>query len=193
MSKDRDAYGAELLAQYRNPRGTVMEITEREDGLIAASTWPPRYFSDYSSWSKRERQAVRLVKGRVLDVGCGAGRFALHLQKQGHDVTAIDNSPGAVKVAKARGVKKALLRPIAEIAKFAPTSFDTVIMMGNNFGLLGGFKEAKRLLKDFARITAAGGQIIAETVDPYQTKEPSHLAYHRLNRRRGRMGAQLRI
>jgi SAM-dependent methyltransferase len=193
MKKDRDAFGAELLAQYRDLSRPIPEIAEREDGFIAASAWPPRYFADYRDWAKLERQAVRLVKGRVLDVGCGAGRFALYLQQQGHAVTAIDNSPGAVRVSRLRGVKKALLRPIEDIGKFSPQSFDSVIMMGNNFGLFGGFHKARRLLRDFARITSAEGQIIAETVDPYQTKEPLHLAYHRHNRRRGRMAGQIRI
>jgi SAM-dependent methyltransferase len=193
MKKDKDAYGVELLVQYRDLSRPIAEIAEREDGFIAASPWPLRYFAGYRAWSKRERQAVRLVKGRVLDVGCGAGRFALHLQNQGHAVTAIDNSPGAVKVAKLRGVKKALLRPIEEIGRFPAGSFDSVIMMGNNFGLFGSFHKARRLLRDFARITSTEGQIIAETVDPYQTKEPSHLVYHRHNRRRRRMSGQIRI
>lgn len=63
----------------------MFEIIERDDGFIAASHWHARYFSDYRQWSWRERQAVRLGKGRILDVGCGAGRFALYLQKQGHN------------------------------------------------------------------------------------------------------------
>src|SRR5215469_14525560 len=75
MKKDRDVFGAELIAQYRDLSRAISELAEREDGFIAASPWPPRYFAGYRDWSKRERQAVRLVKGRVLDVGCGAGRF----------------------------------------------------------------------------------------------------------------------
>jgi len=193
MKKDRDAYGAELLAQYQALGVALSEIVERKDGFIAASPWPRRYFSDYPDWSRRERQAVRLVKGRVLDVGCGAGRFTLLLQKRGHQVTAIDNSPGAIKVSKARGVKKALVRSIDEIGKFPAKSFDTAIMMGNNFGLFGSFQKARRLLKGFVCIIADDGQIIAECVDPYQTKEPSHLAYQRYNRSRGRMSGQLRL
>lgn len=66
-------------------------------------------------------------------------------------------------------------------------------MMGNNFGLFGGFKKAKRLLKQMHAITSAEGQIIAEAVDPYQTNEPLHLAYQRRNRAQGRMSGQLRI
>jgi SAM-dependent methyltransferase len=193
MKKAHDAYGAELLAQYRDLSRPVAEIVEREDGFIAASPWPPRYFSGYRQWSERERQAVALVRGRVLDVGCGAGRFALHLQKRGHQVTAIDNSPGAVRVSTLRGVKNARLRSIDEVGRFPAQAFDTVIMMGNNFGLFGGFKKARRLLEKFARITTLGARIIAEAMDPYTTTEPAHLAYQRHNRRRGRMSGQLRI
>jgi hypothetical protein len=66
-------------------------------------------------------------------------------------------------------------------------------MMGNNFGLFGGRDRARRLLREFARITSADGQIIAEAVDPYDTKDPKHLGYQRFNRGRGRMSGQLRI
>jgi hypothetical protein len=82
---------------------------------------------------------------------------------------------------------------IDEIGKFKPGSFDSVMMMGNNFGLFGGFKKAKRLLKQMHTITSTEGQIIAEAVDPYQTKEKLHLDYQRRNREQGRMSGQLRI
>lgn len=170
-----------------------MEIVERDDGFISASPWPQRYFSDYPVWTKREQQAIRMASGRVLDIGCGAGRFSLYLQSEGLDVIAIDNSPGAIKVCKLRGVKKAFLRPIIELGKFKPGLFNTVIMMGNNFGLFGSFKKAKHLLKILFRITNEHGIIIAETVNPYSTREPAHLRYQRLNRNRGLMPGQLRL
>jgi len=193
MKKDTDGYGALLLSSLKTSGQGMFEIVERVDGFIAASNWPPRYFSEYSSWTQRERQAINLAKGRVLDIGCGAGRFSLHLQQKGFDVTGIDNSRGAVKVCKLRGVKDVRIRSIGEIGKFKPGSFDTVMMMGNNFGLFGSFKKAKRLLKQLHVITSAKGQIIAETVDPYQTKEKLHLAYQSSNRAQGRMSGQLRI
>jgi SAM-dependent methyltransferase len=191
--KDKDGYGALLLSSLKTGGQGVFEIAEREDGFIAASNWPPRYFSGPEGWSKREREAMRLVKGRVLDIGCGAGRFLLYFQQKGLDATGIDRSKGAVKVCKLRGVKQVLVRPIEEIGKFQRASFDTVIMMGNNFGLFAGFNKAKRLLKQLHRITSTGGQIIAEAVDPYQTSEKLHLEYQSRNRERGRMSGQLRI
>jgi SAM-dependent methyltransferase len=192
MPKQHDAYGAELMAVFRGNRNTL-EIFEREDRLINVSIWLLRYFSDYSTWTKREKQSMRLVKGRVLDIGCGAGRHGLYLQQKGFDVTGIDNSPGAIKVCKLRGYKKARVMSITEIRRFKPESFDTILMMGNNFGLFGGFRQARLLLKEMLRITSPRARIIAETMDPYKTTDPVHTAYHRFNRRRGRMGGQLRI
>ena len=192
MDKKRDAYGAELLAVYRGA-SNIPEIVEREDRLISTSNWPARYFGEPSTWAPLEKQAMRLVKGRILDVGCGAGRHSLYLQQKGFAVTGIDNSPGAIKVCKLRGHKKARLMSITDIHRFKNDSFDTIIMMGNNFGLFGGYKQARCLLKQMHRITSAKGQIIANTVDPYSTTDPVHTWYHRYNRRRGRMGGQLRI
>jgi len=105
MKTIRDAYGQQLLAQYHNKETTV-EIIERDDNYIDTGSDPGLYFSEYRQWSPLEKRAVKRVKGRVLDVGCGAGRHALYLQGKGFDVVGIDNSPGAIKVCKLRGLKK---------------------------------------------------------------------------------------
>ncbi len=192
MKISRDAYGQQLLAQYHNQEATV-EIIERDDDYIDTGSDPGLYFSEYRQWSPLEKRAVKLVKGRVLDVGCGAGRHALYLQAKNFDVVGIDNSPGAIRVCKLRGLKRAIVRPIADVDKFKPASFDTIIMMGNNFGLFGSFENARAILKKFARITAPDARIIAKTLDPYKTDNPLHPSYHHLNRRRGRLGGQIRM
>lgn len=83
--------------------------------------------------------------------------------------------------------------PIEKISVFKPSTFDTIIMFGNNFGLFGSFKKAKTLLKKLHRITSPSALIIAESTDPYKTDDPAHLAYHKFNKKRGRMPGQLRI
>ena len=115
------------------------------------------------------------MRGRVLDVGAGAGRVSLYLQKKGLKVTAIDNSPLAIRVCKKRGVKDARVLPIEKIAIFKPNTFDSIVMYGNNFGLFGSFKKAKMLLKKLYRITTPRAVIIAESNDPYKTKDPAHI------------------
>ncbi len=192
MKTSRDAYGQQLLAQFHS-RQTTVEIIERDDKYIDTGSDPGLYFSEYRQWSPLEKRAIKLVKGRVLDVGCGAGRHALYLQAKNFDVTGIDNSPGAIRVCKLRGLKRAIVRPINDVDKFKPASFHTIIMMGNNFGLFGSAKNARLLLKKFSRITAPDARIIAQTRNPYITDHPLHPPYHRANLRRGRIGGQIRM
>lgn len=145
-----------------------------------------------AAWPPWEREAIAAAAGRVLDVGCGAGRHALHLQARGLDVVAIDASPGAVEVWRARGVRDARVLSITAVGPRLGR-FGTVLMLGNNFGLLGDARRAVRLLGTFGRLAGPDGCVVAESVDPYWTANPEHLAYHERNRQRGRMPGQLRI
>jgi SAM-dependent methyltransferase len=192
MRINEDAYGKQLLAQFQSGAPTA-EIIERDDRFVTTGSEAGLYFRNYKQWSPLERRAIKLAKGRILDIGCGAGRHSLYLQEKSFDVTAIDVSPGAVKVCKLRGLKKALVRPISDVDKFKPNSFDTVLMLGNNFGLFGNAKEAKSLLKKLYRITSPDARIIAGTRNPFKTDDPNHLQYHRWNKKRGRMPGQIRM
>ncbi|MFQ5758429.1 MAG: class I SAM-dependent methyltransferase [Candidatus Bathyarchaeia archaeon] len=190
LKPEEDAYGQEVWAYYQGRE--VSEIVERDDGYFRASGGAKIYFSEYEDWNPIEKRAMGYVKGRVLDIGCGAGRHSLHLQKKGFDVVGIDISLLAIKVCKLRGLKKAKVMSIEEV-DFKTNSFDTIIMMGGNFGLFGSFKQARRLLKRFHKMTSENALIIADTRDPYKTDNPAHLEYHRLNKEKGRMGGQVRI
>jgi len=187
----KDTYGKEIWEYFKGKES--FEIVEREDGYIDIFGGAKKYFSEYRNWPNHEKKAIKLIRGKVLDVGCGAGRHSLYLQKKGFDVVGIDNSSLAIKVSKLRGLKKTRVMSITEVGKFKPDSFDTIIMMGNNFGLFGSFKRARLLLRKFYRITSPNALIIAESNNPYKTDNPTHLEYHKFNRKRGRMSGQLRI
>ena len=94
---------------------------------------------------------------------------------------------------QAKRLKKAKIMSIGEIGKFPPNSFDTVLMLGNNFGLFGSPEKAEELLKKLYEITTPKALIIAESLDPYEADNPAHIEYHEFNRERGRMPGQLRI
>lgn len=193
MLKDtEDAYGHQLFDFYKGRQ--VVEIVERDDGLIDPSEALPKYYlSEYEEWTPREKQASRYVKGRVLDIGCGGGRWSLYLQKRGHDVLGIDISPFAIKVCKLRGLRNAQVKSISEVNP-KMGKFDTILMIGNNFGLFGGPRRARELLRRFHEITSPDARIIAESNDIYKKPiPPVHKQYHVLNRKRGRMPGQVRI
>jgi SAM-dependent methyltransferase len=176
-----------MLLDHHAGKPGVHEIVERDDGLVETVTMD--YFGAVGRWPAVERRALRHVRGRVLDVGCGAGRVALELQARGHDVVAIDVSRGAVGVAAQRGVRDARLLRFEEIDR-SLGRFGTVVMFGNNFGLFGGEAKARRMLR---RLATLADRIVATSNNPYATDDPVHLAYHERNRGRARMPGQLRI
>ncbi len=190
MNQNEDAYGRYLLAQY-NKQVETGEIIERDDSFIDTGTLYGYYLSDYADWQKSEQPAIDRARGNVLDIGAGAGRHSLYLQEKGLQVTAIDNSPGAIELCKLRGVQNATVTAIENVDELAPESFDTILMLGNNFGLFGSQQNARTILEKLHRITTANAQIIAGTRNPYKTDDSEHLEYHELNRRRDRMPGQI--
>ena len=187
---EQDAYGHAMLDYHRGIRGWTPMI-ERDDGLVDADFGVSHYFSE--KWSAPERAALRLARGRVLDVGAGAGRVALYLQDRGHDVLAHDISPRCVQVMRERGVHDARVIPFTQVDRRHGV-FDSLVMWGNNFGLFGTVGRARWMLRRLRKLTSSGARIIAQTVDIYhEPVPPEHLAYHRFNRRRGRMAGEIRI
>lgn len=191
MNPKKDAYGQEVWHAYLKEES--YEAVERDDGYLGLSGGALDYFANFKDWPSIQKQAVKIAKGNCLDIGAGAGRVSLYLQQKGHDVIAIDNSPLAIKVCKRRGVKRARVLPIEKTNTFKPGSFETIVMFGNNFGLFGSFKKAQRLLRQLHNITSPSALILAESNDIYKTNDPVHLAYHKLNRKRGRMAGQIRM
>lgn len=186
----QDAFGQALLDAYRKQGGFA--VIERDDGLVSVDSPFARYFATFTKWGLCERRAIRLVRGRVLDIGAGAGRHALHLQNKGFRVTAIDPSPAAVELCRLRGIRDVRDKSLADLTP-RDGCFDTVLLFGNNFGLFGSFREARKLLRMLAQMTSRRGQILAASTDPNRTTDPVHLAYHRRNRSLGRMSGQLRL
>jgi SAM-dependent methyltransferase len=182
--------GRRPLAGGRLPR-PVIEIVERDDGLINGVLTAP-YLAEPDQWPAHDRRALDRVRGRVLDVGVGAGRVALALQERDVPVTGLDISPGAVEVCRARGVRDVVHASVDEHAG-AGHRYDTFLLLGNNLGLLEGRERAPEFLAALARMAGPGAQVVAQGTDPYGTTDPIQVAYHEDNRRRGRLGGQLRL
>jgi SAM-dependent methyltransferase len=190
VKDNQDAFG-HLLYDYLELQQGV-EIVEREDGWIRTSAGPSAYFAEYADWPLHQQQAIQYAVGKVLDIGCGAGRHSLYLQQQGFDVLGVDMSPLAIEVCQRRGLKQAQVRSITQVSANLGL-FDTILMLGSNFGLMGNSKRARWLLQRFHTMTSQQARLIVESNDIYQTTDPDHLAYQEFNRQRSRMPGQIRM
>jgi SAM-dependent methyltransferase len=191
MRAPDDGFGQLLLDCWATgPRPNAhFQVVERDDGFVSCEDGY-RYFSVPDEWVEPERVAVTLASGRVLDVGCAAGRHAVVMAERGCEVVGIDPSPGAVKVAAERGVD-ARLGTILEPGEVG--TFDTIVLLGGNLGLLGSHRQATIALYRLATLARPGARLLAVGHDPYLTDDPVHLAYHEDNRWRGLMPGQVRI
>jgi SAM-dependent methyltransferase len=184
----RDTFGQALLDWVQG--GTDVEIVERRDGLTELGAGPAGYCTAFADWPEGQRQAIRLVQGQTADLGCGAGRVALHLQSTGVPVVGIDASRRAVRAATLAGVERArrgdLRSFTGEIGRF-----ETVLLFGNNLGAFGTPARARRALHDWSGAARAGTRLLVESTSPYFGGAPViDPAYVRENVRLGRTPGQ---
>ena len=116
-----DVHGHTMWDAWKG-RGSF-DVVERDDGFIDTFDGSS-YLAEFDEWPEIERKAMGLVKGRVVDLGCGAGRVALHLhlQRKGFDVVGLDISPLALKVCRRRGLRKVKLGSVQDL-RFPRNSF----------------------------------------------------------------------
>ncbi|NCD69153.1 class I SAM-dependent methyltransferase [Mucilaginibacter agri] len=120
------------------------------------------YFREEDDMPDLEWMAVEQCRGKVLDIGAGAGSHALFLQQEGHEVTAIDISPLSVQVMKDRGVNHVLQ---ADIYTFNQGKYDTLLLLMNGIGLAGTIENLKRLLIHFKTLMAEDAQLLFDSSD----------------------------
>jgi SAM-dependent methyltransferase len=190
LSEEEDAFGRLLLDYLAGEAGQL--TLELDDGRAGPALPADVFFAEHREWPTQEQQVFEFVHGRVLDVGCGAGRHSLEAQRRGLGVVAIDISPGAVEVCRRRGVRDVRLLPLAAVDA-GIGAFDTVLMMCGNFGLVGTAADAVLVLRTLHGMMTPSARIVLDLVDPHQDNDPADLAYQERNRTRGSLPGQVTI
>jgi SAM-dependent methyltransferase len=155
-----DILGTALLDYYH---GNYTEDIMNETNISEEDVLPlPYFFRKYSEMPALEKAALKLCKGKVLDVGCGAGCHALYLQGKGMQVTAIDASKGAAEVCKLQGIKDARQLNLLELRN---EKFDTILLLMNGAGIFQKLEYVSIYLQHLKSLLAPGGQILIDSSD----------------------------
>ena len=100
-----DLFGKAILDYQTN---NSPENLTTETSISEADEMPVEYlFRSFSEMPLIEQTALELAKGKILDIGCGAGSHSLYLQNKEYDVKAIDISANAIQACILRGLKNA--------------------------------------------------------------------------------------
>lgn len=155
-----DVFGA-AFRDYQS--GETAAVIDVHIDRVRQEELPVSYFfRTYGQMPEWEKLVVDRCKGRILDVGAGAGAHALALQERGFRVTAIDLSPGAVAAMKKAGVEDA---KCVDFFAFGGESYDAVLFLMNGIGLAGSLEGLEQVLRHAGRLLNPGGEIYLESTD----------------------------
>lgn len=137
---------------------TETSISELDELPIA------HLFREFEEMNSLEQKAIRLAKGKTLDVGSGAGSHSLFLQNERNlEVTAIDISPKAIEISKLRGVENAVC---TQILDFQPhEKFDTILLLMNGTGIFETIDKTDGYLQKLHSLVKDNGQILIDGTD----------------------------
>jgi SAM-dependent methyltransferase len=100
-------------------------------------------------------------RGRILEVGCGNGRFLSRLRQCGMtDVAGVDLSFGMLREGASRGLRNAV-NAAAEMLPLRDESFDTVVSVFSSLK----YADRERALREAARVLRPGGCLVFDLIN----------------------------
>lgn len=158
---DADIFGKAIKDFYHSglPDDIIVHSPDFDDDVIPI----PYLFRTFSEMPPLEQKALQECRGKVLDVGCGAGSHALFLQEEKTlKVTAIDTSKGAIEVCNLRGITDS--REIS-FEDFSGETFDTLLLLMNGTGIVGRMEKLDEFFTKIRTLLNTKGQVLIDSSD----------------------------
>lgn len=156
-----DLFGKAFL--YHLEHGNSPAIEVHIDEVLQDPLDPAYFFRSYERMPKLEQAALKRCGKKVLDVGAAAGCHSLWLQEHGHEVTALEQSPGACEVMRRRGIRKVVE---ADFFKWeSPERYDTILMLMNGLGIGQDLEGTIRLLEKAKSLLKPSGELLGDSSD----------------------------
>ncbi len=161
INPQNDPMGAAILDYARTGKSARLRVLSSmfdEDEMPIETL-----FRSFREMPVIEQEALRMAKGKILDVGAGSGCHALALQEMGKDVCAVEISPLSVEAMQLRGVKDARLVNMFD-QRFTD-KYDTILMLMNGSGIVGRLENMPMFFARMREMLNPGGVILMDSSD----------------------------
>ncbi|UCG58598.1 MAG: methyltransferase domain-containing protein [Phycisphaerales bacterium] len=110
------------------------------------------------------------LEDKILDLCCGQGRVSLELARRGFSsIEGVDRSHYLIQRAKTQAKKEGLSVRFREgdarKLRYAPDTFDVVMILGNSFGYFETVEDDMRVIKEVFRVLKPWGRVLIDVTD----------------------------
>lgn len=157
----KDLMGQAIWDFYHNhsPEDILTETTISEMDVMSVAY----LFRGFDKMNLIEKKAMELTKGKVLDVGAGAGAHSLYLQNERKlSVTALEISPKSSEICRERGIKNVVCQSLMD---FPIEKFDTILLLMNGSGIFQRMAKMEQYLRKLYEMLNEQGQILMDSTD----------------------------
>ena len=157
--KLNDVYGQAILDYLKGENSKIITSSSvaGKDELTVE-----HLFRSFEKMPEIEKIALRMAKGKILDLGCGAGSHSLYLEENNFHVKSIDISEGAIAACKERGLKNACVLDLWEMRS---QKFDTIMSLMNGAGICGTLEKLPAFLAHLKTLLRPKGQVLIDSSD----------------------------
>jgi hypothetical protein len=160
LHPESDPMGQAIYNYSFNNDNTPINVLSQ---VVEDEELPPDYFfRSHNEMPRLERIALKMCRGKILDIGAGAGCHSVYLQNCGKDVTALEISQLCCEVLKKRGIKKIINN---DILSFSGERFNTILMLMNGIGIAKNISGLKDMLSHLKKLLLPNGSIIVDSSD----------------------------
>jgi ubiquinone/menaquinone biosynthesis C-methylase UbiE len=120
------------------------------------------------TWHYLDRELPE--SGRVLDVGGGAGRYAIDLAERGYDVTLVDRSSEQAAVAREKVADHGVVESVAvrtgdvRALDFEADSFDATLCLGGPLSHVLDADDRRDAVAELRRVTVPDGPVFVSVM-----------------------------
>lgn len=160
LKKQHDPIGKAVNDYFHGIAGDAILVRTdiAEDELLS----PSYFFRTFEQMPVQEQEALKRCKGKVLDIGAGAGAHSIWLNNNGLEVTSIDVSPLSCETMRQRGLKDVLC---ADVYTLTGQKFDTILLLMNGAGVAQTLPGLPVLLNHLKNLLNPDGRILADSSD----------------------------